>query len=320
MCVKNILTLTLLSISNIATAATLITPQKITEDDYRFSSAVCHLQLDVNPQTGGRITQLIFDKHTIMTPYGCNGKYDGHASCNGSGSTFWTSPQRAWPVASWPPVVSVDGGPYAVQTKHKHLLMSSASDDALGANVDKDISIDEPHCTISLRYTINAARSVEMAPWEITRVPRGGIALFPVGDDSKFAAGPLSPRISRTSDSAIAWFDDTTTPLMNSVGGAKLIADGREGWLAYVRDKKLFIKKFSDVPASKLAPNEGDVEIYPGDTFLELEVQGPYTLLKQYDQLPWTVEWRIVNVPKSVKIAVGSESLLKFVREQVSSR
>lgn len=296
----------------------LAVPQKIAEDDYRFVSAQCHLQLDVNPQIGGRITQLLVDHQAIIWPYACKtAQYNANANCNGSGSTFWTSPQRGWPVASWPPVVSVDGGAYSVHIKHKHLMMNSAGDDALGANVEKDIAVDNSRCTISLRYTINAARSIEMAPWEITRVPRGGIALFPIGDSSKFAAGPLAPRITKTNDSSIAWFDDTNIPALNSVGGAKLIADGREGWLAYVFRKKLFIKKFADVPAEAIAPNEGDVEIYPGQDFLELEVQGRYTPLKQYEQLPWAVEWRVVKVPKSVKIAAGSESLLKFVREQL---
>ncbi|MES1196601.1 MAG: hypothetical protein ABUL58_06625, partial [Steroidobacter sp.] len=126
----------------------LVTPQMAADDDYRFISTQCHLQLDVNPLIGGRITQLLFDKHAVVTPYACGTAYDGRAACNGSGSTFWTSPQRAWPVASWPPVVSVDGGPYSVHIKRKHLLMSSAGDDALGASVDKDISVDDSHCTI----------------------------------------------------------------------------------------------------------------------------------------------------------------------------
>jgi len=296
----------------------LVAPTKITEDDYRFNSASCGLQLDVNPKIGGRIAQLTFEKHIVVMPYACHGdSYDGRAACNGSGSTFWTSPQRAWPVASWPPVASLDGGTYSVQLKRKHLVLTSASDEALGANVEKDISIDESRCAVNLRYTINAARSVQLAPWEITRVPRGGIALFPVGETSKFAAGPLAPRITISTDAAIAWFDDTNSPTLNSVGGAKLIADGRDGWLAYVRDKTLFLKKFADVAAEAIAPNEGDVEIYPGDDFLELEVQGRFTSLKQYEQLPWNVEWRVVKVPKSVKIAVGSESLLKFVRDEL---
>ena len=317
---KLFLALTLFTSGSAALAGSeLIVPEKITDDDFRFTSKQCQLQLDVNPQVGGRISQLLFDKRNVMTPYACGSSYNPRSQCNGSGSTFWTSPQRAWPVAPWPPVLSLDGAPYTSQIKRKHVFMSSGSNDALGAFVEKDISIDESHCIINLKYTLNASRAVTWAPWEITRVPRGGIAFFAVGDKDKFAAGPLAPRVTMSKDESIAWFDDTGIPALNSVGGSKLIADGRGGWLAYVLDKRLFIKRFPDVPVESIAPNEGDVEIYAGADFLELEVQGKYTALKEYEQLPWNVTWQVVKIPKTVKIAAGSESLLKFVRDQLAS-
>ena len=300
------------------TVAAPTTAQKISDSDYRISAPECHLQLDVNPAIGGRIAGLKFNNKEIVTHYACAADtYDPRSACNGSGSTFWTSPQRAWPLASWPPVASVDGNPYSIKIRRKHLLMSSSSNDALGASIDKDISINDSTCAINLRYVINASRTVTLAPWEITRVPRGGIAFFPLGDAQHFTAGPQAAHITQIQD--IVWFDDTGMENIGA-GGAKLIADGKDGWLAYAADGHLFLKKFADVAVDKIAPDEGDVEIFAGKDFLELEAQGGYATLKEYGQLPWTVEWRVIKIPKSVKVKVGSESLLKFVRDQLSSR
>jgi hypothetical protein len=199
--------------------------------------------------------------------------------------------------------------------------MSSSSNDALGASIDKDITIDAAKCSINLRYVINASRAVTLAPWEITRVPRGGMAFFPLrgdkSDEQHFTTGSQAVHITQIQN--IVWFDDTAMENVGT-GGAKLIADGKDGWLAYVAGGNLFLKKFADVAIDNIAPDEGDVEIYAGKDFLELQAQGAYTSLKEYEQLSWSVEWRVAKIPKSVKIKVGSETLIKFVREQLSSR
>ena len=49
------------------------------------------------------------------------------------------------------------------------------------------------------------------------------------------------------------------------------------GWTAYVLDGNLFLKKFTDQPASAQPTGEGEIDVYPGAGFLEFEVQGPYT-------------------------------------------
>lgn len=293
------------------------TISKISPDLYRVDSPACKLQLEVNAYIGGRITQLQFDNKPIIAPYACgDAEYVPMASCNGSGSTFWTSPQKAWPNGGWPPVASVDGEAYTAHIKNEHLLLNGPGNTVLGASINKDFSIDSAHCSVALQYTINASRAQHMAPWEITRVPRGGIALFPLGDNSRLSPGPLAARVSIAS--GVVWFDDTGIPALPLSGGAKLIADGRAGWLAYVSQGMLYIKQFSDVTPDATAPGEGDVEIYAGKDILELEAQGRYASLKAGDSLPWKVRWQVAAIPESVTIATGSKSLLQFVEQEVS--
>ncbi len=275
--------------------------------------------MDVNPAIGARVSALRIGGTDVIKPYGCaTGAYDGTAACNNSGSTFWTSPQNAWPSGSWPPVTSVDGAAYTPSISGAHLVLRGSENAALGASVDKDFSADDKTCSIALRYTIKASKPIAAAPWEITRVPRGGIAFFPEGERARLAAGPLSPYTTTTTTTTLSviWVNDSTKAAPVPAGGAKLIADGAGGWLAYALHDVLFIKRFVDVPAASFAPKEGDIEIYPGSDYLELEVQGAYTQLNGGDSIPWTVQWRAVAIPSTVSVTAGSATLLAFAQQQ----
>ena len=81
----------------------------------------------------------------------------------------------------------------------------------------------------------------------------------------------------------------------------------------------LFLKKFADVPATAQATGEGEIDIYPGNGFLEFEVQGPYTQLQAGGNLPWSIKWKIVKLPSSVTVAVGSSSLVDFALQQLAN-
>jgi hypothetical protein len=176
--------------------------------------------------------------------------------------------------------------------------------------MSKDYAADATTGWITIAYTINAARAIHAAPWEVSRVPRGGIVFFPAG--SSLTPGPLTI----TQSSGIVWFDDASKSA-TSPDGAKLTADGSAGWTAYVLGGNLFLKKFTDVPATAQAPGEGEIGVYPGAGFLEFEVQGPYTNIAASGKLPWSINWRVVKVPTSVTIAAGSSSLVDFARQQL---
>jgi hypothetical protein len=81
----------------------------------------------------------------------------------------------------------------------------------------------------------------------------------------------------------------------------------------------LFLKRFADQPASAQVPNgEGEICLYPGATWVEFEVQGPYTSIAAGGNLPWKVQWRLVKIPSSVTVAAGSASLVSFAQQQIA--
>jgi hypothetical protein len=302
----------------------------ISSADYQLKS--CNVTLDVNPQIGARITNLTITPSGsaatgIILPYACTGSYNGGAACNNSGSTFWTSPQSAWPNSTWPPVAAIDGNAYAPNISGSDLILTGSADTALGASVTKDFSADATTGWISLKYTINATKSIQVAPWQITRVPRGGLVFFPM---VSLVSNTITPTWTLSPLGGYGWIDDSSQSTVSSSSGAKVIADGGSTsgqgntWLAYVLSRNLFLIKYPDVLANKFAPNEGDTEVYPGGTsgnpyYIELEAQGAYTTIAANASLSWTANWLVLPIPSSVTVSAGSTSLISFVQQNLGN-
>src|SRR6478735_3068023 len=285
-----------------AGAAPVVPVQTSGTSLYRFSFADTILEVDA--QTGGRVSKFSLSGVDMMMTKA--------ADATTWGSVFWTSPRLKTWSPEWPPPAAIDNAPYTAAIAGAHLMLTGMADATLGVAMAKDYSADSASGWITINYTINVSKAQKAAPWEVSRVPRGGIAFFPLG--SSVTAGPLTV----TQSGGMVWFDDGPKTA-TSPDGSKLVADGANGWEAYVFGGNLFLKRFSDQPVSAQVPNgEGEICLYPGATWIEFEVQGPYTSVAAAGSLPWKVQWRLVKIPSSVTIAVGSPSLVSFVQQQVA--
>jgi hypothetical protein len=268
-------------------------------DRFAFGDVV----FEVDPKVGARVATLSLGGTNMIATMSTT-----DTNNTTWGGVFWTSPQKAW-ASFWPPPAALDSDPYAGGISGNHLVLDSGTYAALGVSVSKDFSADSATGWITISYTIKASTAVQAAPWEDCRVPRGGLAFFPAG--SSLSKGPLT----MTESAGIDWFDDAAKTA-TSPTGAKAIADGSGGWSAYALGGNLFLRKFTNTPASAQAPGEGQDEIYPGSGFLELEVQGPYTSIPAGGSLSWTIAWRIAKIPTSVTVSAGSTTLADFAKQQ----
>jgi hypothetical protein len=257
----------------------------------------------VDPQTGARVDTLSLGGTNIVEP--------PVSDPTQWGSVFWTAPRSDWKPMTWPPPASIDTDAYTGGLSGGHLILTSATDPTMGFSVTKDFSVDANSGWITIAYTIKPTGAMKAAPWEDTRVPRGGLAFFPAG--SLLTPGPLT----MTTTSGVVWFDDSSMSAMGT-GGAKAIADGSEGWSAYATGGALFLKKFAQQPTSALAPSEGATDIYPGTGFLEVEALGPYTSIAAGGSLAWSIQWRVDKIPSSVTVSPGSSTLAAFARQQAA--
>lgn len=261
-----------------------------------------NLTFEVDPEVGGRIVSFKVDGSELLV--GKNVNADNY------GSTFWTSPQSAW---GWPPSKQIDKAPYAVKNEGGSLVLTSSLDSIQNVVITKTFKPDLSDTSIVITYSISnqSGKTQKIAPWEITRVAPKGLTLYPAGSGKK--EGLLVPLTEVKN--GVTYFNHVPEKVPQGV--PKLLADGAEGWLAQVSGDLLFIKSFSDVPAGKAAPGEGEIEIYanPDGSYIEIEQQGEYKDLPNGETMIWEVKWYLKKLSEDLKN--DPEKIIELVRTTV---
>lgn len=271
---------------------------------YQFSFGDAVLEIDA--EIGARVTKLTLDGVVCVQPPATD--------LTTWGSTFWISPRDSWTPETWPPPTPMDSGPFTASVSGARASFTGAEDPSMGITMSKTFSVDGASGWITIDYTVASKKAIKASPWEVTRVPRGGIVLFPTGK----AALTKGPWTSAISESGGITFVDDTKKTVSSSDGSKVYGDGSGGWMAYAQGGVLFVKKFTDTPANAQAPGDGEIGVYSGVGFLEYEVQGPYESIAAGGKLPWTVKWRLVKIPSSVTVSPGSATLAEFATAQAA--
>jgi hypothetical protein len=279
-----------------------ISPVEIEQDVYRFSFA--NVEMVVSAQTGGRILDLKIGDINLLTGPDVNAQ--------NYGSTFWPSPQSTW---GWPPPTTLDSEPYEVKSTDKKLSMISGVDTRFRVQFEKEIAISLADTSIKLVYRIHnpSNTTVQMAPWEVTRVVRGGFTFYPKGsNDIRYDTSDLPLELLN----GIYWLQDSNQPRGRA---QKSFSDGSEGWTAFVWQNLMLIKKHEDIPVNAQAPEQAEVEIYlSGDSFyIEVETQGRYGSIGAGKSMTWIMQWYPRRLSENITLAKGSPELVSLVRSIV---
>ncbi|MGE5499116.1 MAG: DUF4380 domain-containing protein [Syntrophothermus sp.] len=266
---------------------------------YSVTSGINSIVID--PQAGGRIVSFKNCEFEFLT--------DKTVNENNYGSTFWPSPQSFW---NWPPPAVLDNKPYEAAASGKVVSLVSGTDPVTGLKFMKEFSAGDNN-SINIIYTIiNAsAKPVNTAPWEITRVRKGGLLFFPIGDDNM--RGKQFEMADYHIISEILWYKDSPVkPEKHKLN----IADGLEGWMAYAAGGKIFVKSFPDVKPEAQAPGEAEVLFYvsPEADYIEIEVQGTYKEIQPSESSSWHMKWTGADIPPGTGVVPGSTKLVEFVR------
>ncbi len=265
-----------------------------------------HTTVVVDPLVGGRVVSFLVDARELLT-----GK---EVHPENYGSTFWPSPQSLW---GWPPPAALDRESYAAAEEPGGLKLVSGSDPVTGLRCVKRFTSSTAG-RISLEYAmINAgAKTTAAAPWEITRVRKGGLLFFPLGSGS-LGKKQFDPAPARVSDGIVWYQDGPGLPAAHQLS----IADGSEGWAAYAVDGVLHVKIFRDTPPNVQAPGEAEVLFYVSADagYLEMEVQGRYEKIEPGRESSWRLEWAGETIPAEIAVRAESRELVEFVRSIVHS-
>jgi hypothetical protein len=268
------------------------------------------LRLGLDPACGGRISRLCWGNVELLA--------DASVHPENWGSTFWTSPQEDW---GWPPVPAVDHEPYEVSVAGDTVVLTGAS----GWVANKHLSVVKRFTPrrgrriIDIEYVVRnlGAEPFSVAPWEVSRVPPGGLSFYVAGAREYTIIGPLAV-LPTAKHFGVNWFDHRSFEVGRA---AKVNSDSWGNWLAHVVRGQgavpdvLFLKRFERVPLDLQAPGEGMVELYAREdgSYVEVENQGVFAPIAPGATASYGVEWRVEPVPAGIEVAAGSRSLLQWV-------
>lgn len=282
-----------ISLGNVTLSAQTIT----NSGDGKYTLKVGKVTMVVDASKGGKVISYKYEDKEILSQT---------RTPNSFGSTFWTSPQSEW---NWPPVPEYDTKPFNAEVKDDKLVLIGEKSARFGYKVRKEFATDSKDKAIVITYTIinESGETRKVAPWEISRVPNGGLIFFDAKEavpTNNMKGLPFEHKLKA------AWYT-----LDEDRANRKINADGK-GWLAFCDNGLLFVKKFPDLKPSEPAPAEAEIQIYvnTGKSFVEIEEQGAYTTLQPGEELDWTVRWYLepTDLP-----AEPSKALLKKARSMV---
>lgn len=274
--------------------------------DSLFTININNIFVTIDAKVGARIISLEIGGRELLSSKKVNPHFYG--------STLWLAPEGKWKGQG-----VLDNGDYkAVYFHGTDLTLKSKRDTSRGFLFSKQFHGDISDTSITINYTItNISKDTqEVAPWEVTRVPTGGLAFTPKANQADVPKPNQSYPLLKIIDSlGIIWYPYDSS----DQSPQKMFMNGSEGWIAYVNNDMLFIKKFPVIKPDQAAPGEKNVEMYvnKGKTYIELENQGVYERLLPHNALTYKVKWYARKLPNGIKIEPGDIDIFKYVRSIV---
>jgi hypothetical protein len=209
------------------------------------------------------------------------------------GHRFWHAPEE--PARTYLP----DDDPVEIVLVENGLKVSQQVEVRTGIEKSMHISMPDNDPRVIIRHTLTnrGIWPVECAPWAITQMKLGGIAILP---QSTKDTGVLANR------SLILWpytdIKDAHIQLGNryifmrtgrETGAVKLGFPNPRGWLAYWINGTLLVKKAAFDPTAIYYDSGSSSECYCDHRFLELETLAPVSTIPPNGSVSHTETWEV---------------------------
>ena len=204
------------------------------------------------------------------------------------GHRLWTAPED--PFHTCP-----EEGVSVVEEEDKVVLKSSV--DASGLEKKISFRLDENRVHLAHRITWHGDKPIEFAPWAITQLQLGGMAILPLS--SSEGLGPNRNLVfwpySQIQDERFELHDDMILLYGQAAEAFKVGNLNKHGWIACTLGKALFVKRFS-ISDSQSYPDLGcNVEAYVNDVCIELETLGPLAKLNPNESVTHEETWEVIT-------------------------
>jgi hypothetical protein len=241
-------------------------------------------------KTGAELFAKTPDAHW-PTPHGEYFLHGGHRLWTAPEDSFYTCPEDHIQV---------------IAENHSVILKSNV--DASGLEKEISFRLDGNWVALIHRVTWHGDQPIKLAPWAITQMQLGGMAILPQSD-----VDGLSPNrnivfwpYSQVRDERLELQDDLI--LLHGRAAQEAFKIGNynpQGWIGYILENVLFIKRFSVSYGSRYPDMGCNVEMYIKDSCIELETLGPLTTLKPQESVTYEETWEVTpgNYPATLETA-----------------
>ncbi|MDB5069437.1 MAG: hypothetical protein JWM87_548 [Candidatus Eremiobacteraeota bacterium] len=225
------------------------------------------------------------------TPHGTWRAYGGHR--------LWAAPE------SFPATYTIDDLPPEIESSERRILVRRARDPRTGLVASMDVELDAAGTAVTVIHAVEnrSDNPQRLAPWGLTVVRPGGVALIPNPErrsqreallpartmslwsytdlsDPRFAFGPEFLRLRC----------DPARTAPNKIGVAC-----ERGWFAYVAERTAFVVRTAYDPAADYPDCGCSVEIYTEGAFCEVETLAPLTTLAPGEIARHTERWSLLG-------------------------
>ena len=251
---------------------------------------------------------------------------DPKAWHNYGGYKTWPAPQSKW---GWPPDPLLDAAPANVTPWRENgrlvgLRIEGKASPAAGIAFIKHVRMDPATGRVRLVQTMralpNAAQpSVRWGVWDITQVAAEGIVATPLNPRSRHRGGVYfySPEARKSRQWKV---QDGLLLIRNRNEVAKYGADTNGGWMAWLRGRQAYVKRFPPMARGEEYPDEySTAQIYTNSAALpytEMEVAGPIKTLKPGQSTTLEEEWRLLPLPMTVRTEEDAVRAIRVLKRR----
>ncbi len=245
------------------------------------------------------------------TPYGPYFLRGGHR--------LWHAPEGV-PRSSLPEPRDLD-----IEAFSDGVRLSQPAEPETGIRKELQLRLapDRPALTVKHRLCNDGLWPVELAPWAISQLALGGVAILPQ------PRGPIDSHSLRPNRQLVLWpYTTLTDPRLELYDDYWLVHGrplrppckvgylNRYGWVAYLRNGLLLIKRFrphEDLPH----PDSGcNVEVHCSDTCLEMETLAPLSNLAPGQSATHVEQWEFFTGVECPATRDGIRSALSLLPPQ----
>jgi hypothetical protein len=239
-----------------------------------------------------------FGKHWT-TPHGEYYLYGGHRIWKAPEESFYNCPEDN----------------IRVMKEDERVTLRNRVD---ASGLQKEISFHLDENRVQLRHQLlwHGAEPIELAPWTITQVALGGVAILPQSSVHEGSAPTRSLAIfpySNLTEPRLELHDDVV--LVRGTAAQNFFKVGSYnpfGWAAYLLENALFLKRFPVGDFRRLPDMGSNTEVYVHDAYLELETLGELVWLKPGEAVTFEETWEVIPGAYSVDVN-GAREIIKQI-------